>query len=1353
MFNKKLKIPAFFKSKRFIVLAGVFLLIVILAQAGLFQADKSIEKFLYKQAQNGIQRFEKQTGLQIRWQKLDFNIFNWTVYLQGVEILPLTSVYAKDIQELTYLDGLQKINKISARPSLLSFLFKKEIFLAKVGIEEGQVALDYSKPFKKLRKRQQKNIRLPIKKLHIKNTDIAFQYKNYTLNFFDLNTKVLQKSKHTFQFDFFVPMFFIDKKEDIKHLSQHFLDPLNKKKAYELSAKGVFKPKDLSVSSLLVKNSFFESRTSALDIRFDKNRLSFFDMSSFGSFPLVLIQQLADMAGQSINFSESYLDYDLKISYDKNKKWQGNYQLSAENIFFKEAELKNIKVKGSLKGNRLWVDKGELETKTEGSVLVKKAQWQFLDKRHPYQFTVQSSALSLDLISQQILNIPQLPLSGNLTGLLSCQGLYQEESIECGFKGKSDQIRLQLADSRDEIFSAYDFNWDLALQVGSPGVNFDLKGEKQNAFLNVEGEYSFLLDELSAGYFFEGDIKKDLQFKLPFQATGRAVAKEGTVLVKDGKAYLSGQLLFSDLDLNQYFLNKLSSFYRFSDNQLIFFDIKGQLGNSFYGAKTTVDFNKNSLSVELDSDFFALQDLTQVIKKIRPLPFDLKGTGKLSVVVNYPWQKTENQRLFVLGSFFNIFINNDFFKQSGFQIDLKDQKGQLEFFLEKENQALLKAKGFFNDKYQTDINLSIVNIPLESVQFFNSLFSFNQLGDINGELKMTGFLNDPKIQGDLTISNTFLYSYAVKDTQLKLNIDKKALAFSGRIMDEIQVEEFSYQFLKKPKTKIKGSFESLDIVTFLLAKNRKDKVQNYQSKIKGFIDLEREDFWQGIVSIKDFSIAKSNKYLKSLSPFILNLDKKLWSLSSVDFVDNENQLFKVKEKKNKKLSLSGEISLDFLSLFFPFFKELEGRLEGQLLVDNNLRQLKPYGSLNLKKGLFVIPNLPDFTHVRARLNFSGNKFFIQNFKSLAGGGQLKGSGTVEYDFVRPPVLDLNLDFEKVFLQFPEGFNTNGRGDLKITGAKAPYLISGKYYIQGGSIVKEFSSSAQSMDYDFSFVNKETKQTPSIFSLNLNLKTENPIHVNNSLIQSLIEGSAYVYGPLTSILMRGKFQLFKGLKKNLIFFRGQEFNINTGSIVFSNSSPKNPYLDVSARTIFKETVRDPLVSSEEVEKEYDIFLFVKGPAEDFKFSLRSNPTLNEKEIISLLALGVNSQRFDSNVNQDVTPGLQNTGLSYSYQILTSLLIEKPLNREIKETLGVDFRLTPYINTQNKPVTKLTLSRTWFERWKTSFSRTLEETAQSDFRFKYDVSSNMSLTGFWNQEENLEELEDNWLGLDLEFNFDF
>ena len=139
---------------------------------------------------------------------------------------------------------------------------------------------------------------------------------------------------------------------------------------------------------------------------------------------------------------------------------------------------------------------------------------------------------------------------------------------------------------------------------------------------------------------------------------------------------------------------------------------------------------------------------------------------------------------------------------------------------------------------------------------------------------------------------------------------------------------------------------------------------------------------------------------------------------------------------------------------------------------------------------------------------------------------------------------------------------------------------------------------------------------------------------------------------------------------------------------------------------------------------------------------------------MLTLGVGSRHFDTHVKRDVK---NFTG--YSYPFVASLFLGTALNREIKNTLDLDFRITPfYINTLNEPVTKVTLSRNWFEKWKTSLSRTIED-AQSDFRLKYNLSQKISLTAFWENtgentgEKNLKEQQEDRLGLDFEFNFDF
>ena len=219
-------------------------------------------------------------------------------------------------------------------------------------------------------------------------------------------------------------------------------------------------------------------------------------------------------------------------------------------------------------------------------------------------------------------------------------------------------------------------------------------------------------------------------------------------------------------------------------------------------------------------------------------------------------------------------------------------------------------------------------------------------------------------------------------------------------------------------------------------------------------------------------------------------------------------------------------------------------------------------------------------------------------------------------------------------------------------------------------------------------------------------------------------------------------------ENLIFFRGQEFKISSGSVLFNHSPPDNPFLNINASTVFTERVIDPLVSEKEVEKQYKIFLSLKGSSKNPDFLLNSRPALNEKEIISLLTLGIGARRFDANVSQNVT--------DYSYQILGSLLLEKPLNKEIKEALGVDFRLTPYINALNEPVTKITFSKNWFEKWKTSYSRTIEDAQSDNIKLKYNLNTRASLTAFWENEGLIKDLDSNRedrFGLDFEFNFDF
>ena len=1351
-FLNKFHIPPFFKTKKFIFLISLLFFVFFFTPISLHQIGKKIENFIDSKAIAGVKKFEKQTGLQIEWKALEFNIFLMTVTLENVHVLYLKESSSKKIEELRFLNGLQKIKKISARPSLYSFLFEKEIILSKLKIDSGDISLKTIKKFKTSSDKS-KNIKLPIKKIFVKNTNINLQHKNYSLKFSDIKSEIIQTSGRAFNFNLMVQSFYFNKNtvfEDFLNIKPNKMD---KDKVYQLFMEGSAQQDRVSFSQVTLKNDSFASQTQSLEIGFDSKSLTHLKLMSSGSLPFSLIQEGFSIMNKNFQFSGSNLSYDLNIQYTKKKKYGGSFSLFSKDLVFKSEKLKSIDLKGKFNNKFVFINKGSIHTESRGDIYIKSVEWGFLEETAPFNISMEVNQLSSDFITDTILNIPYSPVQSVLTGDISCQGMGEAfDYLRCQLDGTSQKVKLQ-PEKQKALFSFHDMNLNVILKWKKQQLAFEINGEKnQSSTVNLKGKYFQISGDFFANYSFSGNLDTDLQFHTSFPLKGAVSFSNGNVSIKNNKVQASGQLSSPSLNIDSYQLENISSLYKFKNNKLSFTHIRGRPGKTNYSAEASIDFSREEVKAQLDSSFFDIQDFLRSIKQKITFPVSLKGSGAVSLFVLFSWNHSRQKEFQLNGDFFNVFIGQDFFSQSAFDISFKNKKGIIQSLLFKKGQGLIEGSGFFDENYNLNLAMNGQKLSLESIEFLNETLPLNQSGDISFNLDVKGALNDPSITGFAFLSNTFFYSYPVKDSRLELKINKNFLSFSGNIIDEIEIDQFSYPFSKKSNFKTKGRFYNFDFIKILLSKNKKDKVQNYSSQLKGSFDIERinNSFWKGLMTVDNILISKSEKWLKSKNPFSVLLDRDKWSLtSSIEFLDYNNKNILIKKMEQEQLLLNGSSSLGLFSVIVPFFEEFDGDIKGQVFLNNNLKQLNPKGSLQIEKALLTIYPLPSFINVSAQLVFSNNNIIINNFNSRAGGGLVKGIGNVFYDFVKDPLLDLNLNFDKVHFQIPEGFNTKGNGKIKIKGPAPPYLISGEYNIDSGSIVREFSSSIQDKKYDFALLEKKEKKKKSIFKLNLNIKTKQAVPINSSLIRSSIEGQTNIYGPFNSLLMKGNFSLSKNLKQSFIFFRGQEFKINSGSISFKDSRPTNPYLDISADTVFKEQVIDSLESQEKIEKQYKIFLSVKGYSQDLDFDLKSAPVLNKREIISLLTLGVDSRRFDASVKQNIADVDY-----YPYQILTSLLIEKSLNKEIKDTLGLDFRLTPYINTLNKPVTKITLNKNWFDKWKTSFSRTIEESAHSDVRLKYDLSEKTSLTAFWENrgQAKLQEEED-FLGLDFEFNFDF
>ena len=1356
---KKLKVPSFFKTKKFFILISVFVLFFLFTPVSLHQIGNRVESFINDKAKEGVKKFEKQTGLKIEWELLDFNIFITTFKLEGVKITPLDNSNFQKIQVLHFLDGLQKFKKISARPSLYSLFFEKQIILSKVQIQEGDIYLKTLKSFIK-QKNEPHRIDLPIRKLIIKDTNLNLKHQDHNLSFSKVRSAVSQKQGGEFRFNLFVEAFRILKKQDLKKFQSYLKHNKNleqknevlqeEDESFKLSLKGLAQKDKVSFREIKLENEKFQSLIHWLDIHFDNKGLKTLGVESSGSLPFSLIQKGLDLTGRRFISFDSFLSYKLNVQYKKNKGYQGFFEIEGKDTIFKSEKLKHFSLKGRLINYLLTVDKGLIQTQAQGSINIKKGELIFKGEPLQFNFSVETDKLSSDFVSQNILNFNQSPIQGDFTGSILCRGAGQVLYLKCETKGKSERASIYL-ENQDEIVSLYGMNLSSDIEWDRQILNFTINGEKADSSkIYLKGKYLYKLNKLETFYSFLGDLEKDLKFNTPFPLEGQAEVQEGKLLIDKNKIKLDGFIASPDLKIKSYKLKNISGLYKFENNKLQFSKIKGSPHKSNYSAESSIDFKKKEFILKLESPFFDIEDFLEMTEEKVSPPVSFKGTGTVSFFIKYPWSSAKKKEFQLSGDLFNVSVDRDFFQQTSFDFGMKNSQGFVRSLFFRKGQGFIKGAGSFDDNHSLDLNIIGQSLSLERLEWLNSILPFHQSGDVDFSMKITGTPEDPKINSDVLISKMFFYSYPVNDSNINFKMDKKAFSFSGNIMDEINIEKFTYPFSKNSKILAIGQFSDLDFITILFSKDRMEKSQDYFSKVTGSFSFSKNkkilENWNGFAKLDKFFISKSNRWIRSEKAFSVFFGKNKLSLTPTKFFQNNNKSFSIEERKNGKLFLSGKSSLSLFSVFFPFLERFSGDIGGQVLIDNNLKKMHPKGSIEIEKGLFSISPLPDFTNVKTSLVFLEDNIFINNFTSRAGEGLVKGEGVVFFDFINLPHLNLNLNFSSAYLNIPEDFKTKGSGNIQIEGKKPPYLISGQYIIDSGAITKDFSENTRKTKYNFSFLDKKVKNQASIFELKLNVKTKGAVTVNSSLIRSSIEGQADIYGLLESLLINGKFTLSTKSEENLIFFRGQEFKISSGSILFKNSVPENPYLNIKADTIFKEQIIDSFESNQEIERTYKIFLSLEGQSKNPKFSFKSSPSLNEKEIISLLTLGVGSRHFDANVKQNVT--------DYSYQLLGSLLLEKPLNREIRNTLGLDFRLTPYINTLNKPVTKITLSKNWFEKWKTSFSRTIED-AQSDIRLKYDLNQKVSLTAFWENgaQIELEDDQEDRLGLDFEFNFDF
>jgi translocation and assembly module TamB len=333
------------------------------------------------------------------------------------------------------------------------------------------------------------------------------------------------------------------------------------------------------------------------------------------------------------------------------------------------------------------------------------------------------------------------------------------------------------------------------------------------------------------------------------------------------------------------------------------------------------------------------------------------------------------------------------------------------------------------------------------------------------------------------------------------------------------------------------------------------------------------------------------------------------------------------------------------------------------------------GRLRLQNASVNMANLPNgITNANATIAFNGTDAVIQNFSAESGGGKLTLSGSVDYG---GPELSLRVQAQadKVHIRYPESITTEASARIRLDGTTSSSLVSGTVRISQvamhshtdiGSILTSASAPPSGPTVSTGFM--------AGMKFDVRILTTAGLQFRTALTENLqADANLTLRGNPDHPGILGRVVINQG---TVVFF-GNKYNVDQGSVSFFDPSQITPILNVDLST----TVQGVSVT-----------LTVSGPADKMKLSYHSDPPLEFKDIVSLLATGTPPSTDPVLAARQAPPPQQSVGQTGA-SLLLGQAVASPVSGRLQRLFGVNkLKIDPQVTgATNSPEATLTLEQ--------------------------------------------------------------
>ncbi len=417
--------------------------------------------------------------------------------------------------------------------------------------------------------------------------------------------------------------------------------------------------------------------------------------------------------------------------------------------------------------------------------------------------------------------------------------------------------------------------------------------------------------------------------------------------------------------------------------------------------------------------------------------------------------------------------------------------------------------------------------------------------------------------------------------------------------------------------------------------------------------------------------------------------------------------FPLASGKALDLRVAGSLNLQVYHLFDPSVQS-EGLSIISASIGGTFGNPEVNGTLDIKDGSFFPASIPNgLSAVNGTVTFNQNRATLQKLTANSGGGDLTLGGFLSFGGGGPLAYHLEGSAENVRVRYASTISVTSSAKLRLSGTSNASLLSGTLTISRvvfntntdvGNILAGLGASNGSPASDNDFLTGLHMDVVIESAPNLQLSTSLSRDVEAE-INLRLRGTPdhpILLGGLSA--NQGDIQAF-----------GSRYTINRGEISFTNAVKIEPVLDLDLETRARGVTVDITISG----------IFSK-----LNIAYRSDPPLQPREIIAMLALGRAPDSSDTSRN------LRTNDVNNLQSGANSLLggaVTAPVTQRLAKLFGItNIRIDPLVQgITNTPQTRVTVEQQISPVVTITYITNLSQTSEQIFRLEWALSQRFSV----------------------------